>query len=123
MLIAGVLVGAVFTRARPRKFSLLVGSGMGATAWGGSSFGTVAASVTIRLLGTVLPEGDAKASDIAVRLHGWAAVDGWLLIACALAPLGEELLWRRCMFTALAGAAATRLGECRAILLAAMLSG
>ena len=78
--------------------------------------------MTIRVLGTVLPEGDAKASDIAVRLHGWAAVDGWLLIACALAPLGEELLWRRCIFTALAGAAATRLGDRRAILLAAMLS-
>jgi Type II CAAX prenyl endopeptidase Rce1-like len=66
--------------------------------------------------------GRRKGAESRHDVHGWAAVDGWLLIMCALAPLAEELLWRRSIFTALAGVAARRVRERQAAVFAIVLS-
>jgi membrane protease YdiL (CAAX protease family) len=124
VLMAGVLAGAALVRARSTSSyrALLAGSSGGATRLGWIVIGAVSAWLTLFVLGTFLSAGDAKARDVAISLRGWVAVDGWVLILCVLAPLAEELLWRRALFTALACIAAKRLGERKAIVLAAALS-
>jgi membrane protease YdiL (CAAX protease family) len=123
-LIVGVIAAAALAHARGTGGvrALLSGRGGGGQRPGWIVVGTASAWLAIVVLGTFLPAGDAKARDLAHQVHGWAAVDGWLLVMCALGPLAEELLWRRSIFTTLAGVFARGVGERRAVVFAMVLS-